>query len=333
MLYPTPLAPGDRVALVGPSGPVPPERVQPAVDAVKALGLTPVLYPSATAAHGYLAGEDRRRAQDLTDAFLDDSIRGILCIRGGYGAQRMLPCFSPEAAISHPKVFCGYSDVTAIHSLLNRTGEGLLTFHTPMPSTEWYKGLDDYTMESMKGLLFCPWNEWRPLENAPGCPPPEVIVPGEAFGTLRGGNLSLVASSIATPYEVDTEGAVLFLEDVGERPYRLDGMLTHLRNSGRLERCAAVLLGYFTDCQAEDPARSLTIPEVIREVVEPVCRERGIPLVAGLTCGHSLPTMSLPLGSGAHLRAGADGNLALEFSRIIGEAHTAVEIETGEERK
>ena len=94
MLYPTPLSPGDRVALVGPSGPVPPERVQPAVDAVKALGLEPVLYPSATAAHGYLAGEDRQRAQDLTDAFLDGSIQGILCIRGGYGAQRMLPCLS-----------------------------------------------------------------------------------------------------------------------------------------------------------------------------------------------------------------------------------------------
>ncbi len=333
MLYPTPLSPGDRVALVGPSGPVPPERVQPAVDAVKALGLEPVLYPSATAAHGYLAGEDRQRAQDLTDAFLDGSIQGILCIRGGYGAQRMLPCFQPEAAISHPKVFCGYSDVTAIHLLLNQTGEGLVTFHTPMPSTEWYKGLDGYTMQSMKGLLFCPWSQWKPLENAPGSPPPEVIVPGEAFGTLRGGNLSLVASSIATPWEVDTNGAVLFLEDVGERPYRLDGMLTHLRNSGRLERCAAVLLGYFTDCQAEDPARSLTIPEVIREVVEPVCRERGIPLVAGLTCGHSLPTMSLPLGSGVLVQAGADGAVALKFSRIIGEGRAVVEIEIGEERK
>ena len=110
MIYPTPLRPGDRVALVGPSGPVPPERVEPALDAV-----TPVLWPSATASYGYLAGEDRQRARDLTDAFLDDSIQGILCIRGGYGAQRMLPYFDPEVAISHPKVFCGYSDITAIH--------------------------------------------------------------------------------------------------------------------------------------------------------------------------------------------------------------------------
>ena len=107
MIYPTPLSPGDRVALVGPSGPVPPERVEPALDAVKALGLTPVLWPSATASHGYLAGEDRQRARDLTDAFLDDSIRGILCIRGGYGAQRMLPYFDPDAVIQEDRKSVG----------------------------------------------------------------------------------------------------------------------------------------------------------------------------------------------------------------------------------
>ena len=312
MIYPTPLTPGDRVALVGPSGPVPPERVEPALEAVKAMGLTPVLYPSATAAYGYLAGEDRQRARDLTDAFLDDSIRGVLCIRGGYGAQRMLPYFDPEAAISHPKVFCGYSDITAIHALLNQTGEGLVTFHTPMPSTEWYQGLDDYTLESMKNLLFCPPADWSPRENPADCPPPEVLVPGEAVGPLRGGNLSLVASSVGVWYGLDAPGMVLFLEDIGERPYRLDGMLTHLRNSGTLGRCAAILLGAFTDCAAEDPARSLTIPEVIRDVVEPVCREKNIPLVSGLTCGHTLPTMSLPLGARARLKAGADGSFLLQ---------------------
>lgn len=323
MIYPTPLSPGDRVALVGPSGPVPAERVQPAVDAVKAMGLTPVLWPSATAAHGYLAGEDRRRARDLTEAFLDDTIAGVLCIRGGYGAQRMLPYFDPETALRHPKVFCGYSDVTAIHVLLNQTGEGLVTFHTPMPSTEWYKGLDDYTLGSLKDLLFRPRSEWGPLE-APSGSRPEVIVPGSACGTLTGGNLSLVSSSLGTPYEIDTRGKVLFLEDVGERPYRLDGMLTHLRNAGKLAGCAAILLGYFTDCEAEDPARSLTVPEVIREVVEPVCREEGIPLVTGLACGHSLPTMSLPLGAELAVTAGENGKASLELLRLLGEGrHTA----------
>lgn len=305
MLYPKPLAPGDRVALVGPSGPVLPERVEPAVQAVKALGLTPVLYPSATAQRGYLAGEDRQRAKDLTDAFLDETISGIICIRGGYGAQRMLPYFDLTAALLHPKVFCGYSDITAIHALLNR--HGLVTFHTPMPSTEWYKGLDGYTLDSMKNLLFHPREEWNPLENPADAPAPQVLVPGKAAGRLTGGNLSLVASSLGTPYEVNTQGTVLFLEDIGERPYRLDGMLTHLRNAGKLEGASAVLLGAFTDCAAEDPSRSLTIPEVISDVVEPVCREKGIPLVAGLVCGHTLPTMSLPLGAGVSLQAGTPG--------------------------
>lgn len=327
MIYPIPLSPGDRVALVGPSGPVPPERVQPAVDAVKALGLVPVLFPSATAARGYLAGEDRQRAKDLTDAFLDDGIRGILCIRGGYGAQRMLPYFDPRAAVSHPKVFCGYSDITAIHTLLNQTGEGLVTFHTPMPSTEWYKGLDDYTLASLKNLLFDPWGEWTFPGSAPGTPAPEVIVPGKAAGQLAGGNLSLVASSLGTFYEIDTRGRVLFLEDVDERPYRLDGMLTHLRNAGKLEQCAAILLGYFTNCTAEEPARSLTVREVIADVVEPVCRERGIPLVTGIPCGHSLPTASLPLGTEGIVSAGADGSFSLGYSRVIGEGSCTVSIE------
>lgn len=312
MIYPTPLTPGDRVAVIGPSGPVPPERVEPAVAAIKALGLKPVLYPSATATHGYLAGEDRQRAKDLTDAFLDDTA-GVLCIRGGYGAQRALPCFDPEVALAHPKVFCGYSDITAIHTLLNQTGEGLVTFHTPMPSTEWYKGLDGYTLDSMKNLLFCPPADWTERANPAGCPPPAVVVPGDAAAPLRGGNLSLAASSLGTAYEIDTRGAVLFLEDIGERPYRLDGMLTHLRNAGKLAQCAAILLGVFTDCEAAEPDKSLTIPEVIAEVVEPVCREKGIPLVTGLTCGHTLPTMSLPLGAMARLRAGEDGTVSLRF--------------------
>lgn len=311
MIFPLPLCPGDRVALVGPSGPVPQERVQPAVDAVKALGLTPVLYPTATASFGYLAGEDRQRAEDLTAAFLDDTIRGILSIRGGYGAQRMLPYFDPQVALAHPKVFCGYSDVTAIHVLLNQTGEGLVTFHTPMPSTEWYKGLDPFTLEGMKSLLFSPAPEWQLPALAPEVPPPEVIVPGTVRGPLKGGNLSLVSSSLGTWYKLDTRGAVLFLEDVDERPYRLDGMLTHLRNAGKLDCCAAVLLGYFTRCEAADPAKSQTVREVITQVVEPVCREKNIPLVIGLPCGHDLPTMSLPLGAEAELTAGADGSFAL----------------------
>lgn len=310
MIYPKPLAAGDRVALVGPSGPIAPERVEPAVEAVAALGLVPALYPSATAQRGYLAGDDRQRAKDLTDAFLDDSISGIICIRGGYGAQRMLPYFDPAAALSHPKVFCGYSDVTAIHTLLNQNG--LVTFHTPMPGTEWYKGLDDYTLDSMKNLLFRPREEWKALENPADSPAPQVLVPGEASGRLAGGNLSLVSSSLSTFYEIDTRGTVLFLEDVGERPYRLDGMLTHLKNAGKLSSCAAILLGAFTDCNPEDPSRSLTIPEVIADVVEPVCREKGIPLVTGLVCGHILPTMSLPLGAEVHFKA-EEGSFSLSL--------------------
>lgn len=317
MIYPVPLSPGDRVALVGPSGPVPPERFQPALDAGKALGLSPVPYPSASASFGYLAGDDPQRAKDLTDAFLDDTIQGVLCIRGGYGAQRMLPLFDPNVALAHPKVFCGYSDVTAIHTLLNQTGEGLVTFHTPMPSTEWYAGLDPFTLEGLRNLLFSPCGTWAFPTAAPELPPPEVVVPGKAAGPLKGGNLSLVASSLGTWYDLNTRGSILFLEDVDERPYRLDSMLTHLRNAGRLDCCSAILLGYFTRCDAVDPAKSQTVREVIAQVVEPVCRSRNIPLVIGLPCGHSLPTMSLPLGAEVQIDAGEDGTFSLKPGKSL----------------
>ena len=304
MYHPKQLSSGARVALVAPSGPVPSERLEPAVSAVRALGLEPVIYRSCTQAHGYLAGEDQLRATDLNAAFSNDAIDGILCIRGGYGAQRVIPLLDLEMIAAHPKFFCGYSDITALHILFNQTC-GFATWHTPMPSTEWYKGLDDYTMKSLRQALFGP--AFTTVENPPECPV-GTLVPGKGEGVLTGGNLSLVASSMGTPYEIDTTGKILFLEDVDEKSYRLDGMLTHLRNSGKLARCAGILLGAFTNCTAPDPARSLTVQQVLDEVVAPV----GVPTLQDLVCGHRLPTMSLPMGARVSLDADAGTVTVLE---------------------
>ena len=127
----------------------------------------------------------------------------------------------------------------------------------------------------------------------------------------------LFRSSLGTWYDLNTRGSILFLEDVDERPYRLDSMLTHLRNAGRLDCCSAILLGYFTRCEAADPAKSQTVREVIAQVVEPVCRSRNIPLVIGLPCGHSLPTMSLPLGAEVQIDAGEDGTFSLKPGKSL----------------
>jgi muramoyltetrapeptide carboxypeptidase len=156
-----------------------------------------------------------------------------------------------------------------------------------MPSTEWYKDTDEFTMTYLRRALFGALTGPLPMGDTV-----ETLQSGQARGILCGGNLSLVRDSLGTPWELDTRGKILFLEDVGEKTYRLDGMLTQLRNAGKFDDCAGILLGYWTDCPPEDPEKTLEIPEILREVVLPC----GRPVLSGLPCGHSTPTMSLPLG-------------------------------------
>lgn len=282
------LYPGARVALLCASSAVPEDRLEPAIQAVQALGLEPVVYPSCyyVNRHGYFAADDAQRAKDVQDAFADNSIQGILCIRGGYGANRILPLLDLREIARHPKVFCGYSDVTALHIALNQRCH-MPTFHTPMPSTDYYAGADEFTMTYLRRALFGALTGPLPMGDTV-----ETLQGGRARGVLCGGNLSLVRDSLGTPWEIDTRGKILFLEDVGEKTYRLDGMLTQLRNAGKLDDCAGILLGYWTDCPPEDPEKTLEISEILQEVVLPC----GKPVLGGLPCGHSKPTMSLPLG-------------------------------------
>lgn len=304
MITPKPLFPGARVALVCASSAVPEDRLEPAVATVRALGLEPAVYPSCYFAnrHGYLAATDEQRAADINAAFADDSIDGVLSIRGGYGAHRILPLLDWDAIRAHPKYFSGYSDVTALHTAFNQDC-GFVTYHTVMPSTEYYKPLDDYSLDWLKRALFGALA--GPAANPDGRPL-ETLVPGKAEGPLCGGNLSLLAASLGTPWEIDTRGKLLFLEDIGEKTYRVDGMLTQLRNAGKFADCAGVLLGYWTDCVPEYPEKTLQLPEIFAELIAPA----GKPAVMGLACGHSLPTLSLPLGGMAALDADA-GTLEL----------------------
>ncbi len=289
MLTPNSLYPGARVALLCASSAVPEERLEPSIAAVKALGLDPVVYPSCyyVNRHGYFAADDAQRAKDLQDAFADPDIKGVLCIRGGYGAGRLLPLINWKDVARHPKVFCGYSDVTALHIVLNQECR-MVTYQTPMPSTEYYEPIDDFTMTYLRRALFGALTGPLPMGESV-----ETLAPGCARGILCGGNLSLVRDSLGTPWEIDTRGKILFLEDIGEKTYRIDGMLTQLRNAGKFANCAGVLFGAWTDCPPEVPERTLEIPEIIEEVVLPA----GKPVMAGLACGHVLPTMSLPLGT------------------------------------
>lgn len=307
MKIPKPLFPGARVSLVAPASAVPEDRLAPALAFVRALGLEPVPYPSCFFANrdGYLAAGDRQRADDLNAAFSDPSIHGVWCIRGGYGSHRILPLLDRDAIAASPKWFGGYSDVTALHTFLNQCC-GMECCHCTMPSTE--PDPDEFTLGYLKRALFGALS--GPLENPPG-QPLTALVPGAARGPLCGGNLSLLAASLGTPWEIDTRGKILFLEDIGEKTYRVDSMLTQLRNAGKFDDCAGVILGAWTDCTPEYPEKTLELPEIFAQLIAPA----GKPVLMGLACGHVLPTLALPMGRMCAMDAGA-GTLILEEARL-----------------
>lgn len=295
MIIPKPLFPGARVALLAPASAVPEVKLQPALDYVRSLGMEPVVYPSCYFANrdGYMAATDARRAKDINDAFGDPSIDGIWCIRGGYGAHRLQPLLDMDTIRKNPKWFGGYSDITALHIFLNQIC-GMETYHCTMPSTE--PNPDEFTQNWLKKALFGGLSgEFRNPEGQSV----STLVPGTASGEICGGNLSLLAASLGSPWEIDTRGKILFLEDIGEKTYRVDSMLTSLRNAGKFDDCAGIILGAWTDCPPEIPERTLELPEIFQQLIVPA----GKPTVMDVACGHILPTLSLPMGRMCTLNA------------------------------
>lgn len=295
MIVPKPLFPGARVALLAPASAVPEEKLQPALEFVRSLALEPVVYPSCYFANrdGYMAASDAQRAADINHAFADKNIDGIWCIRGGYGAHRLQPLLDVETISNNPKWFGGYSDITALHLFLNQICNQE-TYHCTMPSTEPYP--DSFTVNYLKKALFGGLS--GTLEE-PNEKKRSTLVSGKTSGILCGGNLSLVAASLGSPWEINTKNKILFLEDIGEKTYRVDSMLTQLRNAGKFEDCAGIILGAWTDCPPEFPDRTLSLPEIFKQLVAPA----GKPTVMDVTCGHCLPTLALPMGRMCHLDA------------------------------
>lgn len=301
LVIPKSLKKGDTVALISASGATASERLQPAIEAVEKLGFHVVVGETCRTRHGYLAGSDELRAKEVNEMFANPNIDGIFCIRGGYGATRILPMLDLELIKNNPKVFAGYSDVTALHIIFNQQC-GFVTYHTPMPATEFIKPeMDDYTWDYfINSVTNTQWNGYF-LENKSG-EASTTITPGSATGQLTGGNLTLVAASLGTPYEIDVAGKILFLEDIDENVQRIDRMLTQLKLAGKLDQCAGIILGAWTDCgplDRKNPENNLTLQQVFDEILAPL----GIPILADVTCGHVLPTLSLPLGKTVKLDA------------------------------
>jgi muramoyltetrapeptide carboxypeptidase len=294
------LRPGDAVMLVSPSGPIRPERLARGLELLESWGLRAVPGPNAYARSGYLAGDDAARAADVDAAFADPAIRGVLCTRGGYGAQRMVDLIDMAAVRRDPKVVAGFSDITALQFALWR-GARLAAVHGP--GVAWN---DERTPAASAESLRSALMTTDPVvvravatEDTAG-----VRVPGIAAGPLLGGNLCLITASIGTADMPDLSGAILLIEEVQEPLYKIDRMLTHLRRAGSLDGVAGVALGQFTDC-SDDWGTGL-VPMLLDRL-----GDLGVPVLGGLPIGHGPGQLSVPVGTLATLDADA-GILATE---------------------
>lgn len=294
MRIPKSLKKGDTIGLISASSPTSPGVLPEAIKRVEALGFNVVVGDTCRERHGYLAGSDKLRARDVNQMFRDPNIDGIFCIRGGYGAMKILPYLDYEMIKANPKVFAGYSDVTALHIAFHHKCD-FVSYHTPMPSTEFVKPeMDDYTWNYFINSVMNTEASGYRLANPEGYRM-TTLVSGEATGKLVGGNLTLVAASLGTPYEIDTKDKILFLEEIDEYERSIDRMLTHLKLAGKFDDVAGILLGDWTDCGPQNPERpeqSLRLQTIFEEILVPT----GKPILMDVACGHCLPTMSLPLG-------------------------------------
>lgn len=281
---------GDTIGIVSPAGPIKREELERGIKIVESLGLRVKLGKHVYEKYGYLAGTDADRAADLNDMFKDNEVKGIICSRGGYGSGRIVELLDYEVIKQKPKVLLGYSDITYLHTAI-RQRTGLITFHGPMVASDM--GESDFAKLSYDLLqqFFVP----QDVIYTTAISPLEAIVHGEATGTLVGGNLSLLTSTLGTPDEIDTKGKLLLLEDVAEPPYKIDSMLNQLKHAGKLEQAEGILIGDFTDCEAKDPETSLSFDQVLVDYLTDLEK----PVLKGFRIGHCNPNITVPLGTEA----------------------------------
>lgn len=300
-VVPPPLAPGARVALVAPAGPLRgPGDVAQAEANCRALGWEPRVAPHALARAHYFAGDDAARLADLNAALADPTVDAVWCLRGGYGAMRLLPHVDWDALARRPRPVIGFSDVTALHAGAAARVPRLVTFHGPTARAT----LPDFARASLARAL---GHAGDPCGPAPGA---RTLRAGTARGRLAGGNLALLAALCGTRWLPSFAGALVVLEDVNEPVYRLDRMLRQLLLAGALDGCAGIVAGQFTHCPepCDDDGRR-SVAEVVAEAAEAL----GVPAVLGVPVGHVDAQWTLPLGAEAELVADA-GAVALHVA-------------------
>jgi muramoyltetrapeptide carboxypeptidase len=302
IIKPKKLNKGDTIGLITPASALTRAAFEKAIENLEGFGFKVKYSENMRVRKGFLAGTDKQRLQDLHTMFEDSEVSGVVCARGGYGSGRLLPNIDYNLIKRNPKVFIGYSDITALlYGIHAKTG--LVCFHGPVGASSY----SDFTSDQFQNVLMKGKNKvtierpkaWDDLDDQ--AYKLLKINSGIASGTLVGGNLSLIVSLMGTPYDIDYTDKIVFIEDVGESPYRIDRMLTQLLNSEKLKTAKGIALGVFIDCETkpDDPDFSQSLS--LREVLEDRFSNLGIPVIYGLPFGHINDNATLPFGVQAEL--------------------------------
>jgi muramoyltetrapeptide carboxypeptidase len=303
IVKPAAIKPGDTVGVVAPAGWSEREKALQAEAFFTEMGLRVAFGQSLDRKRGYLAGTDEERTDELHSMFSDSQIRAIFCARGGYGTARIADRLDYDLIAANPKIFWGYSDITFLHTAIYQK-TGLVTFHGPMLASDL---ADDPIPSSTKDgflQLFQPLK--RTYSDQTGRPF-NVLVEGAVSGKLVGGNLTLIASTLGTPYEIDTKDKLLLIEEIDEEPYRVDRMLNQLRLAGKFSDAAGIVLGDFCNCVPSKRVESLSLEEIFVDHI----LSSGTPAIMGLNIGHCSPHFAVPLGVNATFNT-ANRTLAIE---------------------
>jgi muramoyltetrapeptide carboxypeptidase len=291
---------GDKVAIVAPASNIKGTMLEAGCNGLRAAGYEPVYSESILDRDLYFAGSAMRRVHELEEMFVREDVRAIICARGGYGSNYLLQKLDIKKIAAHPKIFVGYSDLTSLLTWFADKAD-LVTFHGPMVTKDF---------ASSDGVDFASWRsavegetDWE-IGPESGAKP---LIAGTAEGILYGGCLSILVAALGTPYDIHTGGAILFLEDLGEKPYQIDRMLMQLKLAGKLEGVRGIVFGEMMDCR-----QSANQDYTLEEAVVRVIGDLGIPVAFGLRSGHvSHANITLPIGVRARLEVGGDVRLRI----------------------
>lgn len=301
------LRPGDCIGIVAPASTWDKADFDAAVAALRRMGYRLKIAPSCKKEFGYFSGTDEERAADLNRFFADDEVDAILCVRGGYGSARILDKLDYKKIARHPKQFIGFSDITALHIALGDKS-GLATVHGPV-LLSFADGVNraDYTdgnfFKGLSGRLYpgeIPMPAGKRLQ---------TLYPGEAKGVIVGGNLSLIASLVGTPYELKGDGALLFIEEIGAYTYQIDRLLRQLWQSGLLQRVDGILIGNISGADDDYEEGDFRLEDILKQYAQLVRK----PMIVGVPAGHAGDNLYLPFGVRAVMKADKDGTASLRI--------------------